>query len=126
MKKLAIILALFAFVMIGCKSMTGETTKEATNDAAIVSNVNGKILADPDLKFLQINVNSYEGNVTLTGRVPSEAAQTKLIDMAKSTKLVKSVTPNLVVGSTEPAPSASVPSNAPQSSVPSSSEPVVR
>jgi hypothetical protein len=126
MKKLAIILVLIAFVMIGCKSMTGKTTEEAANDAAIVSNLNGKILADPDLKFLQINVNSYEGNVTLTGRVPSEAAQSKLMNLAKSIEGVKSVTPNLVVGSTEPVPSASVPSNVPQTSVPPASEPVVR
>lgn len=108
MRKLVLILALVAFVAIGCQATTGKTAKESVNDAYIVSAINGKILADPDLKFLQINVDSYEGKVTLTGRVPSGQAKAKLVDMARDTKGVQSVTPNLTVATAEPTkPSAS-------------------
>jgi hyperosmotically inducible periplasmic protein len=102
MKRLLILLTLVAFVAVGCQAMTGKTARETVDDVYIVSAINGKILADPDLKFLQINVGSYDGNVTLSGRVPSAAAQSKLIDMAQKTKGVKKVTANLVIGSTKP------------------------
>lgn len=125
MRKLVLILTLVAFVAIGCQAMTGKTAKETANDAYIVSAINGKILADPDLKFLQINVDSYEGKVTLTGRVPSNQARTKLIDMARSTKGVQSVTPNLTVATAEAAkPSASAPAGSAPSA--SASAPVTR
>lgn len=110
MRKSVLILMLVALLVIGCQALTGKTAKETANDAYIVSAINGKILADPDLKFLQINVDSYDGKVTLTGRVPSEEARAKLIDMARTTKGVESVTPNLTVATAEAAkPSASAP-----------------
>ncbi len=112
MKKLLLLVVLVAVVAVACSAMRGTSARETVDDAYIVSAINGKILADPDLKFLQINVDSYNGNVTLTGRVPSAAAQSKLVDMARSTKGVKKVTPNLTVGSTQPsasAPSSSAP-----------------
>jgi len=107
MKKLVILLALVALVAVGCQATRGTTVSQTADDAYIVSAINGKILADPDLKFLQIDVSSYDGNVTLNGRVPSTAAQAKLMDMARNTKGVKKVTSNLQVPSqTVPAPAA--------------------
>ena len=101
MKKILALLVVVIFVAIGCQALTGKTAKETANDAYIVSAINGKILGDPDLKFLQINVDSYEGKVVLSGRVPSDQARSKLIEMARTTKGVQSVKPNLTVATAE-------------------------
>ena len=100
MRKLLVLLMLLALIGTGCQAITGRTTGETVDDAYIVSAINEKILADPDLKFLQINVDSYQGNVTLSGRVPSTEAENRLVTMAREVKGVKSVTSNLVVGAT--------------------------
>ncbi len=107
MKKLIILLALVALVAVGCQSTRGTTAGETADDAYIVSAINGKILADADLKFLQIDVSSYNGNVSLNGRVPGTAAESKLINLARSTKGVKNVSSNLMVAGATGAPEPS-------------------
>lgn len=98
MKRMLILLILVALVTVACSATRGTTAGETADDAYIVSAVNGKILADPDLKFLQITVDSHNGNVTLTGRVPSKDAEAKLVTMAQGVKGVKNVTSSLTVG----------------------------
>ena len=104
MRKVLIVLVLVVFAVAGCKSTTGKTASETVDDAYIVSAINGKILGDPDLKFLQITVGSFEGKVTLSGRVPSTAAEAKLVRMAKETKGVKEVADNLTVATQQGTP----------------------
>ncbi len=108
MKRLLVLVVIVALVAVACSYFRGTSARETVDDAYIVSAINGKILAAPDLKFLQINVDSYDGNVTLSGRVPNKEAEQKLISIAKGTKGVKKVTTNLIVGSgTSTAPSMS-------------------
>jgi len=97
MRKSAIVLLVVLVGLFACQSMTGRTAGQTVDDSVIKSEINGKILADPDLKFFQIDVASFNGNVTLSGQVPNREAETKLLNIARNTEGVKSVKSNLQV-----------------------------
>lgn len=79
-----------------------EKTKAAANqagevvtDAAITSAVKTKLLGDPDVKGLNIDVDTSNGVVTLTGVVHTAAERTEALRLARATKGVKNVKNNL-------------------------------
>jgi len=59
--------------------------------------VKGRLLEDPDVKGLQIDVDTREGVVYLTGSVRSAAEKDKATSLARDTKNVKNVVANLKV-----------------------------
>ncbi|MEN6464281.1 MAG: BON domain-containing protein [Syntrophaceae bacterium] len=97
MRKTVILLLVVLFALTACSSTTGRTAGQNVDDTVIKSEINGKILADPNLKFFQIDVASFNGNVTLSGQVPNRDAETKLLNIARNTKGVKSVKSNLQI-----------------------------
>ncbi len=100
MKKLVIaVLTLclcFSFIA-GCASSGGRTAGEVIDDAVIISDINKKIIGDADLSYWKINVDSSQGNVTLTGTVKNQAAVDKAVGYAKSARGVKSVRNGLLI-----------------------------
>jgi len=88
---------LLASISGGCASITGRTTGETIDDSSITTEINLKIIGDPELKYLKINVDTFRGNVTLTGTVKSKQAEQRLIDLSKSVRGVKSVVTNLII-----------------------------
>jgi len=70
---------------------------EVVDDAGITMAVKGKLLEDPDVKGLQIDVDTKEGVVYLTGSVRSTAEKEKATHLARETKNVKNVVANLKV-----------------------------
>jgi len=95
----------------------GEKTKEATEkagkktndaigddkaaapvtDAAVTAAVKTKLLGDGKTPGLQLDVDTNEGVVTLTGQVPTAAAQLEALRLARSTKGVKRVVDKITV-----------------------------
>lgn len=71
------------------------TPGEAVGDAAITAKVKTVMLADPDVKGLQVNVDTVNGVVTLTGTVASQAEADKAAAIAARAEGVKSVNNNL-------------------------------
>lgn len=72
------------------------------NDAWITSKVKTQLLADDQVHGMEINVDTKDNVVTLTGTAPSLAARTKAIEIAQTTKGVSSVIAvNLIVGPDE-------------------------
>lgn len=105
MRRLLFLIAVLAFastIVAGCSHMSGETAGQNLDDSVITSDIKAKIVKDPDLKTLAINVATYQGNVTLSGQVPDMAAQQRLIQLARDTKGVKSVRTNLRVAGMAP------------------------
>ena len=98
-------------LIVGDSSMNPQTatakTKEVAEegehmagDAWITTKVKSQLLADSDVKGLDINVSTKDGIVTLAGRVPTTAMRDKAISLAKDVKGVKEVnTQALKVGS---------------------------
>jgi osmotically-inducible protein OsmY len=81
----------------GCASTTGRTAGEIVDDSVITTTINAKIVEDPQLSYLKINVDSTEGNVVLTGFVPNREAEERLIKLAQGVKGVKSVKSELKI-----------------------------
>jgi osmotically-inducible protein OsmY len=93
---------LVCFVLIvsfmGCASTrTKEGTGDYVDDTTITAKVKTAILTDPDLKVLQINVETFKGVVQLSGFVNSAQSVKKAGEVAGSVKGVTSVKNNLVV-----------------------------
>lgn len=75
-----------------------EKTGEVLTDAAITSEVKTKFLAEPGVSGLNINVDTTNGVVTLTGTVKSQAEMNKAMTVARDSKGVKRVVNHLRVG----------------------------
>jgi hyperosmotically inducible protein len=73
-----------------------EQTGEVVTDAAITSAVKTKLLGDPDVKGLNIDVDTKNGVVTLSGKVNTAAERAEAVRLARNTKGVKRVTDKLV------------------------------
>jgi hyperosmotically inducible protein len=86
----------------------GETTGEVagavadtTADATITSAVKMKLAEDKQVDANSIDVDTSDGQVTLTGTVGSQAEADQAVVLARGVEGVKSVTPRLTVRSEE-------------------------
>lgn len=80
----------------------GDEAGDEVDDAWITSKVKTQLLADDQVHGMDINVDTEDNVVTLTGTAPTLAARTKAVAIAQSTKGVRSVVAtNLIVGPDE-------------------------
>ena len=78
--------------VLGCATKSEpQTTGAYMGDAWVTTQVKNKILNEPSLKVTQINVETYQSVVQLSGFVDNAASQTKAVELAKSVKGVTSV-----------------------------------
>jgi len=92
-----ICIALIA-VFLGCASTPKrEGTGEYIDDSVITTKVKAAIFNDPSLKVFQINVETFKGEVQLSGFVDSAQSVKKAGEVARSVGGVKSVKNNLIV-----------------------------
>jgi len=96
MKRLLSLIFLLALIS-SCATVTGRTAGEIIDDSSITTAINLKIIEDPELKYFKIDVDSFRGNVTLTGVVSNERSEQRLIELAKGVRGVKSVKSNLII-----------------------------
>ena len=75
--------------------MTSNPMANAVDDAAITAKVKTAIMAEPGLKATNINVDTKDAVVTLTGSVPSAPLKDRAKEIASSVAGVKSVQDNL-------------------------------
>ncbi|MCI0617012.1 BON domain-containing protein [bacterium] len=66
-------------------------------DASITAAITAKMAADDTVKATDIDVDTKNGNVTLSGSVSSKAESDRAVAIAKEAEGVKSVTSHLVV-----------------------------
>ena len=79
---------------------TAETAGKAgavVTDAALTSAVKSKLLADPDVSGLKIDVDTTDGVVTLMGDVSTQAEANEAIRLARTTEGVRDVVSKLRV-----------------------------
>ena len=74
-----------------------KTVGKKTDDATTTSAIKMKFAADKTVDALDINVDTKDGNVTLTGTVNSKAEADKAVALARTVEGVKRVTPRLTV-----------------------------
>lgn len=96
--KTALASAAVILALAGCAATpTNESTGEMIDDAAITTKVKTAILADPALKVMQINVETFKGTVQLSGFVSSPQDVIDAQQVAAGVGGVKLVRNNLVV-----------------------------
>ena len=97
LRQLVIVLFLTA-LMAGCAgTRTHESTGEYVDDSVITAKVKAEILDDPMLKVFQINVETFKGEVQLSGFVNSAGASARAVEITRKVKGVTSVKNSMVV-----------------------------
>jgi hyperosmotically inducible protein len=90
---LMVVLALGA----GCRSMTGESVGQNIDDATITTEVKAKLTGEKASNLTRVSVATANGNVSLTGIVPTAADRARAEEIARGVKGVQRVTNNLQV-----------------------------
>ena len=89
-----------ATALAGCAgSQTKESTGEILDDSVITTKVKSDLALQKDVSATSIHVDTYEGVVTLSGKVKSQAEADKAVHIAREIKGVKSVVNNMHVKS---------------------------
>jgi len=103
MKKRNIVIHCFVILMLiaalaACASTrTQSSAGEYVDDSVITTKVKSLLAADDFLKSFQIGVESFKGEVQLSGFVNSQKAVSKAVEITRSVKGVTSVKNSLVV-----------------------------
>ncbi len=93
-----VFLAVFLATQAGCApSETRRSTGEFIDDTAINAKVKAAILNDPLTKVLEINVETYKGEVQLSGFVSSQEAVDRAVELTRGVKGVTSIKNDMVL-----------------------------
>jgi len=93
---LVLVLAMTAF--LGCAStQTQSSAGEYVDDTVITTKVKAAIFEEPTLKTMQISVETFKGEVQLSGFVDSTQSVNKAGEVARGVAGVKSVKNDLIV-----------------------------
>jgi hyperosmotically inducible periplasmic protein len=92
-KKWGMILLLLAIIVImgSCRTPAGRTPGEVVDDATITTKVKAKLFEDSVLKGVGISVDTFEGQVTLTGAVDTGQQKDRAGELTRSVYGVKKV-----------------------------------
>jgi hyperosmotically inducible protein len=93
MNKWAALLCLLAIVTVlwSCQTPAGRTAGEVVDDSTITTKVKTKLLADDILRGIAISVETFDGEVTLTGAVDNGAQKQRASDITHEVRGVKKV-----------------------------------
>ena len=72
-----------------------KTWGESFNDKWLVSKIKSKLIAEPEIRSLNIDVDVHKGIVTLTGIVGDKYQKKRAIEVAKATEGARGVVDNL-------------------------------
>lgn len=88
----AIAAAALLAVTLGCASTAKqEGTGQYVDDSVITTKVKAAILADPETKVLQVNVETFKGVVQLSGFVDNQLVATRAVEVTRGVAGVTSV-----------------------------------
>ena len=92
-RSLALALVLTAPLVTAC----GKTVGQTIDDTTITTRVKTSMLNDPAVGGLRIDVDTFKGAVTLSGRVKSQAEKDQAITLARRVTGVTEVKDNLQI-----------------------------
>ncbi len=84
-------------VLVGCALVASFAC--AASDPGITTAVKSKLAADDTVKAYQIDVDTKEGVVTLSGTVTNPVAKSRAVELARGTDGVRNVVDNISVAS---------------------------
>jgi osmotically-inducible protein OsmY len=87
--------AAVAITAAGCASNSSDTSAktagEYVDDAVITTKVKAALAADPNVKATEVNVETYKGDVQLSGFVAQPGDAQRAVEIARGVKGVTSV-----------------------------------
>ena len=87
-----LVLAFTVLTPLGCAATeTRQAPGEYVDDSVITTKVKAAIFNDPDLKVMEISVETFRGEVQLSGFVSSREAAERAVTVASGVGGVKSV-----------------------------------
>jgi osmotically-inducible protein OsmY len=103
-----LVAAVLAAGVAGCSSTdekgdaesAGATAGRVVDDSVVTGKVKAALVADPVTKAHQINVETFQGTVQLSGFVDSTEAKSRAVEIARTTEGVKDVKNSLQVRDT--------------------------
>ena len=94
----AFFMALFLVSLVGCTStQQHQSASEYIDDAVITTKVKAALFNDPDLSAAEINVETYNGEVQLSGFVSTQSQINQAVQVAKKVEGVRKVKNSLLV-----------------------------
>ena len=94
----AVFVALMLLSSTACApTATREGTGEYIDDTVITSKVKAAFAADPDVKATEVKVETFKGEVQLSGFINSPESARKAVQIAQGVKGVKRVINNTVL-----------------------------
>ncbi|MEH6389561.1 MULTISPECIES: BON domain-containing protein [Pseudomonas] len=88
----ALFLAFALVVMGGCTVASGQKSAgEFVDDSLVSTQVKTALIKDDTVRASEINVETYKGEVQLTGYVSSRAAANRAVELARGIKGVTAV-----------------------------------
>ena len=90
--------AVLALMLIAPLAGCGKAVADTIDDAGITVRVKTVFVNDPLVGAERIDVDTFKGVVTLSGRVKSKELETKAIELARTIKGVTEVKSTLVIG----------------------------
>lgn len=85
--KITLCLFLAATLLAGlcsCRTSAGRTPGQVVDDMNITATIKSKIFNDPYLSGFAVSVDTFQGEVTLTGAVESEFAKNRATELSES------------------------------------------
>jgi hyperosmotically inducible protein len=79
-------------------NQAGQVAKEALNDGSLTAKIKAKMALDDSVNAREINVDTVDGVVTVSGRVRSEASRNRALQLARETEGVRKVVDRVTVG----------------------------
>jgi hyperosmotically inducible periplasmic protein len=83
--------------LCSCRTAAGRTPGQVLDDMNITTTIKSKIFNDPYLSGFAVSVDTFQGEVTLTGAVESEFAKSRASELAETIYGVHKVNNLLVV-----------------------------
>jgi hyperosmotically inducible protein len=80
-----------SMILCACQTPAGRSAGEVVDDATITTKVKAKLFDDSVVKGLAISVETFEGEVTLTGAVNTEPERQRAAYLANTVTGVKRV-----------------------------------
>jgi hyperosmotically inducible periplasmic protein len=88
---------LLIFGLSSCMTAAGRTPGQVLDDMNITTTIKSKIFNDPYLSGFAVSVDTFQGEVTLTGAVESEFAKSRATELAETIYGVRKVNNLLIV-----------------------------
>ncbi len=85
------VLMMVLVALVACRTPAGRSAGQVVDDATITTEVKAKLLNDNVTKGIAVSVDTFEGQVTLTGAVDNQSQRDKAAQIAMGVKGVKKV-----------------------------------